>query len=142
MKQFLLAVLSYFVITMLWAYPWHILWFHEQYLAMGAMTRTHPIMPLGIVAVIIQGCVIAYLYPLYYRGGQPVLQGIKFSLIIGLMVYTVMGFATAAKFEIEPVSTFLAYHTVFQTMQFILTGAVLGFIYGQVQQTQTESSNK
>ena len=40
-----------------------------------------------------------------------------------------MGFATAAKFNIEPVAPFLMYHTVFQFIQFTLTGAALGFIY-------------
>ena len=132
MKKASLAVLSYFIITMLWAYPWHVIWFHELYVELGAFTRTAPIMPLGIAAVLIQGIVIAYLYPMYYRGGNPILQGIKFSLIIGLMVYTVMGFATAAKIQIEPISTFLAYHTVFQLIQFTTTGAVLGLIYGRI----------
>lgn len=131
MKKFLLAVLSYFVLTMLWAYPWHIMWFHDLYQELGAITREPPIIPFGMAAIVIQGIVIAYLYPFYYHGGHPVVQGIKFSLIIGLMVYTVMGFATAAKFQIEPASTFLIYHTIFQFIQFVLTGAALGLIYGR-----------
>lgn len=131
MKKFSLALTSYFVLTMLWAYPWHILWFHEIYAQLGAITRDTPIVPLGVLAIIIQGSVIAYLYPFYYRQGHPVIQGIKFSLIIGLMVYTAMGFATAAKIHIEPVSTFLAYHSIFQLIQFILTGTALGLIYGK-----------
>jgi len=36
---------------------------------------------------------------------------------------------TAAKFAIEPIGTFLVYHTVFQIIQFTLTGAALGWIY-------------
>jgi hypothetical protein len=131
MREFVLAVLSYFVLTVLWAYPWHILWFHDLYLELGAMTRDPPIIPLGMAAIVIQGVVIAYLYPFYYHGGHPVVQGIKFSLIIGLMVYTVMAFATAAKFQIEPVSKFLVYHAMFQFIQFILTGTALGLIYGR-----------
>jgi len=55
MKKLLFAVLSYFVITMLWAYPWHILWFHDLYQELGAITRDPPIIPLGIAAVVIQG---------------------------------------------------------------------------------------
>lgn len=137
MKKGSLAVLSFFILTMLWAYPWHVIWFHELYAELGALTRPEPIMPLGIAAVLIQGIVIAYLYPRYYRGGNPVLQGIKFSLIIGLMVYTVMGFATAAKMQIEPVSTFLMYHTIFQFIQFTVTGAALGFIYGRIPTSST-----
>ncbi|TQV88459.1 DUF1761 domain-containing protein [Aliikangiella coralliicola] len=129
LKKLLTFVIAYFVITMAWAYPWHVVWFHDLYQSWGAITRAHPIVPLGIVAIIIQGVVIGYLYPYFYRGGNPILQGIKFNLIVGLMTYSAMGFATAAKIEIEPVSQFLTYHTIFQIIQFSLTGAALGWIY-------------
>jgi len=76
-------------------------------------------------AILIQGLVLGYLYPFFYKGGQPILQGIKFNLIAGLLVYTAMGFATAAKIQIEPVSQFLLYHTIFQLIQFTMTGAAL-----------------
>lgn len=130
-KKFIFSTLSYVVISMAVAFPWHMVWFHEVYLQMGAMTRADPIIPLGMLSMVIQGGVIAYFYPFYYRGGNPAVQGIKFSLIIGLLVYTVMGFATAAKMDINPVSTFLLYHSVFQFIQFTLTGAALGLIYGR-----------
>ena len=125
-----LFVAAYFGITMAWAYPWHVMWFHDLYKDWGAITRAHPIMPLGIAAILIQGTVVGYLYP-FYRNTQmnPILSGVKFSLIIGLMTYTAMGFATAAKIQIEPVMLFLSYHTVFQAVQFTLTGAALGYIF-------------
>lgn len=136
MKRLLAFVCAYFVITMAWAYPWHMFWFHDLYVSWGAFTRSEPLMPLGIAAILIQGLVIGYLYPFYYRGGNPVLQGIKFNLIIGLMIYTAMSFATAAKFQIEPVASFLAYHTIFQAIQFTLTGAALGWIFRDVREAR------
>ncbi|MEJ2116662.1 MAG: DUF1761 domain-containing protein [Alphaproteobacteria bacterium] len=129
-KKLSLFVLAYFVITMAWAYPWHLIWFHDLYVEWGAFQRAEPIMSLGIAAILIQGLVIGYLYPFYNKGeGNPIWRGIKFNLIIGLMTYTAMGFATAAKFNINPVLPFLIYHTVFQVIQFTLTGAALGLIY-------------
>ncbi|SHO57032.1 hypothetical protein VQ7734_02801 [Vibrio quintilis] len=125
-----LGVVAYFVITMAWAYPWHMVFFHDLYVEWGAFQRAEPLMPLGIAAVLIQGIVIAYLYPFYARvKGYSIASGIRFNLMIGLMTYTAMGFATAAKFSIEPVSQFLLFHTVFQVIQFILTGAAFGMIY-------------
>ena len=129
MKKIAFFTAAYFVITMTWAYPWHVVWFHELYQSWGAMTRTHPIMPLGIAAILIQGVVIGYLYPFFFKGGNPIIQGVKFNLIIGLMTYTAMGFATAAKIQIDPVPLFLIYHTVFQLIQFTLTGIALGWIF-------------
>ena len=131
-KKILLATLSYFVITMATAYPWHLIWFHETYLAMGAVTRAEVIMPLGMMAVISQGFVIAVIYGRWYRSGHPIVEGIKFSLFAGLLVYTTQGFATAAKFDINPVSTYLAYHTAFQLIQFTLAGIALGAIFGRL----------
>lgn len=108
----------------------NLIWFHDLYATWGAFTRTEPIIPLGIAAILIQGLVIGYLFPYYYKEqGNPILQGIKFNLIIGLMTYTAMGFATAAKFDINPIAPFLTYHTVFQAIQFTLTGATLGFTF-------------
>ncbi|MCG7946274.1 MAG: hypothetical protein AB2747_04290 [Candidatus Thiodiazotropha taylori] len=134
MKKALLFLLAYFVITMAWAYPWHMLLFHDQYVAWGAFQRDEPIMLLGIAAIVTQGLVIGYLYPFYnHGGGSHILRAIRFNLIIGLMTYSAMGFATAAKFQIEPVLPFLAYHTLFQIIQFTLTGTALGMIFGKPQ---------
>ncbi len=133
-KTFFLSIVGYFIATMATAYPWHMVLFHDQYMAMGAFTRGEPIMPFGILAVILQGVVFAYFYPLFYKhkgGGHPVLRGVQFSLFMGLMVWTVMVFATAAKFKIEPVMGFVAYGTAFQIVQFVTVGVVIGLINGR-----------
>jgi hypothetical protein len=133
-KTFFLSVAAYFVITMAVAYPWHMLLFHEKYVAMGAFTRGEPIMAFGILAIILQGIVFAYFYPLFYRhvgGGVPVFRGIQFGLFLGLTIWTVMVFATAAKFAIEPVIDFVILGTVFQFIQFSLTGGAIGLIMGR-----------
>lgn len=135
MKKMLLFTLAYFILTMAWAFPWHMVFFHDLYVSWGAFTRDEPIMALGIAAIIIQGLVIGALYPHFRLKAHPLVRGVAFSLLIGLMVYTAMGFATAAKFKIEPVSQFLAYHTVFQFIQFVMAGLALGWIYRDQRQT-------
>ncbi len=134
MKRFALATLGYFVATMIVAVTWHLGLFHEKYVAMGALTRAAPIMPLGMFAVFAQGLVFAYIYPIYYRyrgGGAPLRVGIQCSLLLGVLVWTVMVFATAAKFAIEPVADFLVLGTFFQVIQYVAVGAVIGAIYGR-----------
>jgi hypothetical protein len=121
------------------AYPWHMVLFHEKYMAMGAFTRGEPIMPLGIAAIILQAMVFAYFFPLYLKhrpAGSSIRRGVEFSLFMGLTVYTVMVFATAAKFAIEPVSDFLLYGTIFQFLQFLAVGVVLGVIHRPTAGTQ------
>ena len=131
LKKYILATVSYVVLSFALAYPWHLVWFHDLYLEMGAFTRAEPIIALGVLTMVIQGAVIAYFYPFWYRGGHPVWAGIRYSLTIGLLIYSVMGFATGAKFDIHPISTFLIYHTIFQLLQYTISGAALGLIFGR-----------
>ena len=131
-KKIILATLSYVVLTMAVAYPWHMIWFHDLYIELGAYTRAEPIVPLGMLSMLVQGSVIAYLYPFFYRGGNPIVQGIIFSLIMGVVVYSVMGFAMAAKIDINPISTYLTYNAIFQFIQYLVTGIALGIIYGKI----------
>lgn len=136
-KRIIMASVSYVVLSFAIAYPWHLVWFHDLYFEMGAVTRAEPIVTLGVLAMVLQGAVIAYFYPFWYRGGNPLWAGVRFSLTIGLLIYSVMGPATVAKFNIEPVATFLVYHTVFQILQFTISGAVLGLIFGRTHQKQS-----
>jgi hypothetical protein len=132
-RKFWLAILAYFVVTMATAYPWHMVLFHDKYVAMGAFTRPEPVMPFGITAILLQAVVFSWFYPLFLRhvgGGNPAMRGIQFGLFMGLTVWSVMVFATAAKFVIEPKLDFLLYGTVFQFIQFVLVGAAIGIIYG------------
>lgn len=129
----MLATLSYVLLSMAVAWPWHMLLFHDLYAGWGAFSRGEPIVAFGMTAMLIQGLVIALVYPRYYRGGNPVLEGVKFSLLMGAVVYSVMGLATAAKFDINPAPLFLAYSAVFQLLQFTLTGIALGLIYRNLQ---------
>jgi hypothetical protein len=134
-KIFILTVIGYFAATMATAYSWHMVLFHDKYVAMGAFTRGEPIMPFGVFAIILQGIVFAYFYPLFYKhkgGGHPALRGVQFSLFMGLMVWTVMVFATAAKFVIEPVADFVMLGTAFQIIQFVAVGIVIGLINGRL----------
>ena len=132
--RFFLSVLGYFVATMIVAVIWHLVLFHDEYIAMGALTRGEPIMAFGVTAVILQALVFAYLFPIYlaHRGGaRSLFEGVKFSLLLGVCVWTVMVFATAAKFRIEPVWTFIAFGTAFQILQFVVVGLVFGWIHRQ-----------
>ncbi|MBV1881526.1 MAG: hypothetical protein KUG82_07825 [Pseudomonadales bacterium] len=135
-NKLLLATTSYVVLTMAIAYPWHMIWFHDLYTGLGAYTRSEPNVPLGMLSMLMQGLAIAYLYPFYYQAGNPITQGIKFSIIMGAVVYSVMGFAMAAKVDINPISTYLVYNLAFQLIQFVLTGAALGLIYGKMDSKQ------
>jgi len=129
--KFILAVLSYIILTFAIAYPWHLIWFHDLYVSWGAVTRDKPIIPLGMLAMLIQAVIIAYLFPKLQKPGNSIKQAVIFSWLLGALIWSVMGPATAAKFAIVPVHQFLIYHTIFQIIQFTITGVSLGLIYNK-----------
>jgi len=131
-RAFVFSVLGYFVVTMIVAVLWHLVLFKAEYHAMGAFTRDEPIMPFGMTAIFLQAIIFAYFYPIYYQYKKitpGIGNGIKFSLLMGVNVWTVMVFATAAKFNIEPVWNFVLFATVFQVIQFVSIGVTLGLIH-------------
>jgi len=131
-KKFYFSVLGYFVATMIPAVVWHLVLFKEKYHAMGAFTRDEPIMPMGMTAVILQGFIFAYFYPMYLKYKErpaSIGSGIKYSLLMGINVWTVMVFATGAKIFIEPVLDFILLGTVFQIIQFVFVGVSLGYVH-------------
>lgn len=130
-KQFIFATLVYVIITMALALPWHLVIFKDLYSSLGIYNREHPIIPLGLASMIIQGIVLAYFYPLFYKGGKPILQGMKFGLIIGIFLFSVSTLANAAKIQVTSMSTWILIQTAFHTIQFLLTGAGIGLVYGK-----------
>lgn len=134
-KKFVFSVLGYFIATMIPAVTWHLFLFKEKYRLMGAFTRVEPIMALGITAVILQAFIFSYFYPVYlkYKDQTATIKnGIIFSLLMGINVWTVMVFATGAKILIEPILDFIVLGTAFQIIQFVFVGTILGYIHKRV----------
>ncbi len=134
--RFFATVAGFFAATMATAMPWHMILFHDKYVELGAFTRGEPVMAFGMTAILIQAVVYATLLPVWLRDrdGGTVANTVKFSLLFGLVVYSVMVFATAAKFTIEPAAEFIAYGTAFQLLQFLVVGLVVGLIQRRWQQ--------
>ena len=128
-----LAVLAYVVPSMLLAVPWHLMWFKREYHHFGIYTRADPIILLGLATMFIQGIVMAAIYPRWYRSGVPALEGIKFSLLIGLFLFSVSTMATIAKVEVTDPWRFVLLSGIFHTIQFTVAGAGVGLAFGRLE---------
>lgn len=63
--------LAYLIITFAMGFLWHLVLFKRLYRRLAIYTRLDdPIVPLGFLAMLMQGAVLAYVYPLvnHYRG--------------------------------------------------------------------------
>ena len=126
------ATLAYTVVSMILAVPWHLFWFKQEYHDFGIYTRTDPIIPLGFATMLIQGTVIAFLYPRWQRAGtKPVLEGIRFAALVGVFLFSVSTLATIAKTEVAHPWRFILLSGIFHTLQFVISGAAIGLVFGR-----------
>jgi hypothetical protein len=132
MMRFVGSVVAYTVVTFAIAYPWHLVWFKDAYDKLELFTRDEPIIAMGMLAILSQAVVFSYLYPRLYRGGHPLKEGVQHSLVLGMLVYSAMGFATVAKFDVASIPGFLLLHTPFQILQFVAVGLAIGLVHGRV----------
>ena len=129
-RKFALAVLAYVGVSFLLGFTWHLILFKDAYHNLGIYTRENPIFALGVGSMVLQGLILAYLYPFFNRGPQPVLTGIRFGLLMGTYMWSVTVLAFAAKTNVNSLSSFFTLSTLFHLIQFIAAGALLGWIYG------------
>ncbi len=130
-KKFVLAVIAYIIITFAVAASWHLVFFKGLYDQLAIFTRKEPLIPLGIVSIVMQALVLAYLYPAFYKSGSPAGEGLKFGLLIGVLMASIAVFAEAGKQNVSSLSTWLAFESVYYLLQFGLVGVVVGVIYGK-----------
>lgn len=124
--KYLLAAVAYVVVTFALAAPWHFVLFKDLYHGFGIYNRTDPIIPLGLLSMLVQGAVLALLYPRWYRGGAPAVEGVKFGLLFGVFLFSVSTLANAAKIDVHGLGSFMAIQAVFHLLQFVATGAAIG----------------
>ena len=131
LQKFVLAFIAYVLVTFAVAASWHLFFFKELYDQLAIFTRQEPLIPLGIASIVMQGLVLSYLYPSFYRGGSPSLQGLKFGLLIGVLMASIAVFAEAGKQNVSSLSTWLAFESGYYLLQFGVVGLVIGMIYGR-----------
>lgn len=122
---------AYLVITFAMGFVWHLKLFKDLYKRLAIYSRIDdPIVPLVFLAMLIQGALLAYLYPLIAAGDSPALDGIKFGLLMGLFIASSAVIAEAAKQRVTSLSTWLIVESIYYAIQFSLSGLVIGLIYG------------
>ncbi|MCC7375011.1 MAG: hypothetical protein IT581_10160 [Verrucomicrobiales bacterium] len=136
MNKILLAALAYVFISFALAAPWHLVWFKKLYEDLGMYNRAEPIIALGVGSMIVQGLVMALLYPRQYQGGHPVVEGLRFGLLMGLFLFSISTMANAAKIKVEPMPVFFGIQAVFHALQFAATGVAIGLVFGRLPVTR------
>ena len=126
-RQCIIPTLCYMIPTAILGMVWHFNLFPQTYENLGIYNRKEPIIPLGLSSMLMQGFIIAYLYPFYAKGERSIRKAIEFCLLMGLFLFSVSTLANAAKIEVSSMQTWLLIQAAFHSIQFLVAGVLIGF---------------
>lgn len=112
----------------------------EHYAGIPIM-RASPIMPLGILAMVVQGTLIGILYPSVRWTDGRVRSGIAFSWVFGAFLGSYIVLAEPAKYVVPSVGGWMAVESMASFTQFTVFGVLLAVIHRQTRSTAGVSPN-
>lgn len=128
--KFVGAWISYVLVTFAMGFVWHLLVFKKIYDELAIFSRIDdPIIPLGFAAMLIQGAILAYLFPRLRLGGPPLLEGARFGLLAGVFLASSAVLAEAAKQKVTSLPTWLVLESLYYLIQFSLSGILIAYVY-------------
>lgn len=131
MGRFVRAALAYIIVTFALAASWHLVLFKGVYDHLGIFNRREPLIALGVLSMVVQAVVLAYVYPFFYRGGGAVREGLRFGAVMGAFIASSAVLATAGKHEVSSLGTWLVLESAFYAIQFAIVGPLIAGIYGK-----------
>jgi len=129
-RRLWLGVAAYLVPSFPIAYAWHLVWFAPSYEALG-IYRPDPIIPFGLVSMLIQGVIFSLAYPRFFpgRGGAVLRPGLLYGAGLAVLSWSFTTLAVAAKNIMGSVPTYLVLETGFTMLQFVVVGPLIALAY-------------
>jgi hypothetical protein len=124
----LLSAFGYIAIVFPLAFVWHLVLFPERYENFGYFSG-EPNILIGFASIIIQGFVLAIIYPLFHTKQIGLSRAFQFAGFIGLFFWTSHVLALVAKQNVPNAGAFIVMETVYLVLQFGLFALLLGVIY-------------
>ncbi len=128
MRKHVLAVLVYVVATFATQAVSHIGVNAAHYAAVTYL-RAQPIFALGVLSMLIQGSIMAYLYTQMPQAGRSIGHAVFFAWLVGGVLVSYEALAEAGKYNVPGVGSWIAVEVGAGLVQFTLYGALLGWVY-------------
>ena len=127
-KMIIQGTLAYTLVTFPFAIFWHIVLFEELYKAFNYF-EGEPSFALGFLSIFVQGLVLSTLYSIIRVNGHSLGQALKYSLLMGLFLWSTHVIAFVAKQTIPNVGMFIALESLYLLLQFLLYGLCISWIF-------------
>src|SRR5258708_2013824 len=123
------AAFGYVIVTFVLGFTWHLILFKDVYHSFGIYTREKPIIPLGLLSMIIQGPILASLYARYQGDGSRLVSAIKFCFLMGSFFASGTVIALAAKSNIAHLPRWFEFNFAFHFIQFGLVALIFAYVF-------------
>ena len=129
MKKMVLASVLGFVVMFVLGVIWHVLLLGDFYAQqMAAVNREETRIPLIGIGYLVLAILMAYAYPIGYKGGSPLSEGLKFGILMGLLAHlpTALIYLGAWKLTATGMFVDVAYHVA----EVGVGGIAIAYVYG------------
>jgi hypothetical protein len=132
MRSFILGVLAYVVPTFALGFAWHLILFDHYYDAL-AIYREDIIIPLGLLSMLIQGIIFAWIYERVFarQNGTLWSRALAYSALGAALSWSFTTLAVAAKNIMASVPEYLMIETAFTLLQWIMVGPLTTLAFRQ-----------
>ena len=126
LQAWLAAFVVMYVLSFIW-YMFIIAGYNEVQFA--EVAREDMSMTLITLGYLVLTFLMSYMYPIGYRGGPPIKEGMRFGLLIGLVVSIPTALIFSGAYNMPPFASMMDafYHTV----EITLGAMVMALIYGE-----------
>ena len=105
--------------------------FAGEYFLSISIFRNPPIIYLALPQTVVSGIAFATLYPMTNFKGIPILGGLKFGLLIGLIMVPFVALDLPARFMIPSIGTWILVQGILGILHYAIAGILIGLIYGR-----------
>ena len=131
MKKFFLSCLAGFTGMFTLSGLWYMVIMREFYASQNASIMHDPvsIFPFILLGYAVLSLIMAYMYPLGYKGGTPAKEGLRFGILVGLLLVS-LNLTLQGVYILTTSSTIVdsLYHLVEQG----LGGVLIALVYGKL----------
>jgi hypothetical protein len=130
-KKMVIALFASFIVMFLLAGLWHMVIMADLY--SGPNSLVEPMLYFIALGYFVLALIMTYIYPKGYKGGKPVIEGLKFGILMGLLwilplslvLYGVMGGS----------GTVIIVDVIWHVVEQGIGGIVIGLVYGSQSST-------
>ena len=132
MTRFILGVLAYLVPTFALGFVWHLVLFEHYYQAL-AIYRSDIIIPFGLLSMLIQGVIFAWIYGRVFapHDGAFWSRALAYAALGAVLSWSFTTLAVAAKNVMVSVPDYLLIETGYTIAQWIMVGPLTALVLQQ-----------